>query len=103
MVRALGHHSPDRPVQVTPQGRSADRRGSGPRRLAATGTRDGDMAYAERGAGTPLLLIHGTLADHRWWAPQMEPLGRHYRVVAPSLRHYWPARWDGAGGGFTVA
>jgi pimeloyl-ACP methyl ester carboxylesterase len=62
-----------------------------------------DMAYVERGAGTPLLLIHGSLADHRWWAPQMEPLGRHHRVVAPSLRHYWPARWDGAGGGFTVA
>jgi esterase len=62
-----------------------------------------DMAYVEHGAGTPLLLIHGTLADHRWWAPQMEPLGRHYHVVAPSLRHHWPARWDGAGGGFTVA
>jgi esterase len=22
--------------------------------------------------------------------------------VAPSLRHYWPARWDGEGGDFTI-
>ena len=63
-----------------------------------------DMAYAEHGAGTPLLLVHGTLLDQRWWAPQMEPLGEHHRVVAPSLRHYWPALWDGAtGGDFTIA
>jgi pimeloyl-ACP methyl ester carboxylesterase len=62
-----------------------------------------DMAYVEHGAGTPLLLIHGTLLDQRWWAPQMEPLGERHRVVAPSLRHYWPAPWNGAGGGFSIA
>jgi pimeloyl-ACP methyl ester carboxylesterase len=62
-----------------------------------------DMAFAEHGAGTPLVLIHGTLADLRCWAAQMEPLGQRHRVVAPSLRHYWPARWDGTGGGFTMA
>ena len=39
----------------------------------------------EHGAGTPLLLVHGTLLDQRWWAPQMEPLGERYRVVAPSF------------------
>ncbi len=52
---------------------------------------DHHMAYAEHGTGTSLLLVHGTLLDQRYWAPQMEPLGRHHRVVAPSLRHYWPA------------
>ena len=62
-----------------------------------------DMAYAEHGAGTPLLLIHGTLLDQRYWAPQMEPLGERHRVVAPSLRHFWPARWDGTGDDFTIA
>jgi esterase len=35
-----------------------------------------DMPYAEHGSGTPLLLIHGTLLDQRYWAPQMETLGR---------------------------
>ncbi len=61
-----------------------------------------DMAYAEHGTGTPLLLIHGSLLDQRYWAPQMEALGRHHRVIALSLRHYWPERWDGAGEGFTI-
>src|SRR5690349_20225043 len=61
-----------------------------------------DMAYAEHGNGTPLLLIHGSLCDQRYWAPQMDALGQHYRVIAPSLRHYWPARWDGVGSDFTM-
>lgn len=61
-----------------------------------------DMAYAEQGTGTPLLLVHGSLLDLRYWAPQMEPLGQHYRMVALSLRRYWPERWDGSGGGFTI-
>ena len=60
------------------------------------------MAYAERGTGTPLVLVHGSLCDQRYWAPQMEPLGEHFRAVAPSLRHCWPARWDGAGDDFTI-
>ena len=61
-----------------------------------------DMPYAEHGSGTPLLLIHGTLLDQRYWAPQMETLGRHHRVIAPSLRHCWPARHEGSGDGFTI-
>ena len=63
-----------------------------------------DMAYAENGTGTgtPVVLVHGSLLDQRYWAPQMEPLGRHHRVVAPSLRHCWPARWDGVGDDFTM-
>ena len=60
------------------------------------------MAYAERGTGTPLLLVHGSLCDQRYWARQMGPLGKEYRIFAPSLRHCWPARWDGAGDDFTI-
>src|SRR5215210_5999302 len=60
------------------------------------------MAYAERGIGTPLVLVHGSLCDQRYWAPQMGPLGKEYRIFAPSLRHCWPARWDGAGDDFTI-
>lgn len=61
------------------------------------------MSYTEHGSGTPLLLIHGSLLDQRYWAPQIEFLGERHRVVAPSLRRYWPERWDGAGGNFTIA
>ena len=65
------------------------------------------MAYAEAGAGAPVVMLHGTLGDQRYWAPQMAPLGERFRAIAPSLRHYWPERWAGptaaAPSGFTIA
>jgi pimeloyl-ACP methyl ester carboxylesterase len=61
-----------------------------------------DMAYTEQGSGAPLVLIHGSLLDQRYWTPQMEVLGRQCRVVAVSLRHCWPERWDGVGNDFTM-
>ena len=61
-----------------------------------------DLAFVERGTGTPLLLIHGTLCDYRHWAGQMAPFGAHYRTIALSLRHCWPEHWDGEGDDFTV-
>jgi len=63
---------------------------------------DGDIAYLEQGSGTPLILIHGSLCDCRYWTPQMSALGRGYRVLSPSLRRYWPEQWDGAGDGFSL-
>jgi len=60
------------------------------------------MAFVERGAGAPLLLVHGTLCDYRQWTEQMAPFAAHYRTIALSLRHCWPERWDGAGDDFTV-
>lgn len=63
---------------------------------------DTDMAFVERGAGAPLLLVHGSFGDCRYWTLQMERLGAHCRVIAVSLRHCWPERWDGEGPGFTI-
>jgi pimeloyl-ACP methyl ester carboxylesterase len=62
-----------------------------------------DMAYVESGAGVPLLLVHGTLCDYRYWTLQMEPLARDRRVIAVSLRHCYPERRDGSGDDFTIA
>ena len=59
-----------------------------------------EMACVEEGSGPPLLLVHGALADLRFWAPQMAAFGRRHRAVAVSLRHHWPERWDGAGDGY---
>jgi len=60
-----------------------------------------DLAYAEEGSGDPVLLIHGTLGDQRSWAAQMAPLGARFRVLALSMRHCWPGRWE-EGGDFTI-
>jgi pimeloyl-ACP methyl ester carboxylesterase len=38
-------------------------------------------AYQVVGAGEPVVLIHGVGMDQRAWAPQIEALSAHYRVV----------------------
>jgi pimeloyl-ACP methyl ester carboxylesterase len=60
-----------------------------------------ELSYAESGAGDPLVLVHGTLGDQRYWAPQMATLGKHYRVLALSMRHCWPGVWTPEGD-FTI-
>src|SRR3546814_15105187 len=52
---------------------------------------DYPLAYTAAGAGVPLLLIHGSLCDYRYWRWQIPAFQQEYRVVAPSLRGYWPA------------
>jgi pimeloyl-ACP methyl ester carboxylesterase len=62
-----------------------------------------EMAYLEAGQGTPLVCIHGSLCDFRVWSPILGPLSRRHRVIALSLRHFFPHSWAGAGGRFTIA
>jgi len=45
-----------------------------------------------QGNGAPLLLVHGSLCDARYWLPQLPVFAQTRRVVAPSLRHYYPAQ-----------
>ena len=61
-----------------------------------------DMAYREMGSGPPLLLIHGALNDYRYWNDQFPAFSPTYRTIAVSLRHYYPEKWDGNGGGFSI-
>ncbi len=53
-------------------------------------TENGCFHYQDEGSGQPLLLIHGSLCDLRYWRWQLPELARHFRVLAPSLPHYWP-------------
>lgn len=66
---------------------------------------DHDLFWLESGGGTdtpPLLMIHGSLCDARYWAPQMAPLGAGRLAIAVSLRRCWPEAWDGQGEGYSV-
>ncbi len=60
------------------------------------------LSYTEYGSGAPIVLIHGSLCDCRYWKSQMAPLGRNARVMALSLRHYWPEQWHGEGESFSI-
>lgn len=63
---------------------------------------DYELTCQVAGRGAPLLLIHGSLCDYRYWQGQVEALSAFYRVIVPSLRHYFPEQWDGSGAGFTT-
>jgi pimeloyl-ACP methyl ester carboxylesterase len=61
-----------------------------------------DMAYIEVGQGETLVCVHGSLSDFRVWSSVLGPLSQRHRVVAVSLRRFFPEHWDGVGGGFTI-
>jgi esterase len=60
------------------------------------------MAFLESGTGEPVVLVHGAGTDYRTWAQQMASPPRGFRLIAVSLRHYYPERWDGKGDKFSV-
>lgn len=50
-------------------------------------SRDGTpIAYWRSGSGPPLLLVHGTSADHRRWAPITPRFGEHFAVYTIDRR-----------------
>ncbi|MCY1392912.1 2-succinyl-6-hydroxy-2,4-cyclohexadiene-1-carboxylate synthase [compost metagenome] len=61
-----------------------------------------ELACLDEGEGVPLVLVHGSLCDYRYWQWQMRGLGQDYRLIVPSLRHYYPEAWDGRGGDFST-
>lgn len=61
------------------------------------------MAYREDGGGTPLILVHGSLNDYRYWNSQIRVFAEQYHVFVVSLRHYFPERWNGEGDDFSIA
>jgi esterase len=62
-----------------------------------------DMAYLEVGNGPPLICVHGTLGDFRTWSAVLGPLSRQRRVIAVSLRRFFPEHWDGVGDDYLMS
>jgi non-heme chloroperoxidase len=48
------------------------------------------LAYIEKGAGEPVVFIHGALSDFRTWLGQMEAFSENYRAVSYSRRFHQP-------------
>ncbi|MEX0613285.1 MAG: alpha/beta fold hydrolase [Pirellulales bacterium] len=47
-----------------------------------------ELAYTDRGAGPPVLLVHGFPLDHTMWSAQIDVLADRCRVIAPDLRGF---------------
>jgi pimeloyl-ACP methyl ester carboxylesterase len=64
---------------------------------------DYDMAYLDIDHGPPLVCVHGSMCDFRIWSAVLGPLTRKHRVIAVSLRHFFPEHWDGVGDSYSIA
>lgn len=51
---------------------------------------DIELHYQIHGIGTPLILIHGSLADLRYWKEQTAFLKDHFQVITYSRRYNYP-------------
>jgi pimeloyl-ACP methyl ester carboxylesterase len=49
-----------------------------------------ELHYVERGKGTAVLFVHGTLGDYSAWDAQPGPFAEAYCAVAYSRRYNYP-------------
>jgi pimeloyl-ACP methyl ester carboxylesterase len=49
------------------------------------------VPYVARGSGDPIIFVHGSLCDYRYWNSQTDFLLKQFLCVSVSLSHYWPA------------
>jgi pimeloyl-ACP methyl ester carboxylesterase len=64
-----------------------------PHFTARDGTR---IAFRDRGAGRPIVLLHGMMA-HGGFFPKQEALADNFRLIAIDLRGHGESRGDGSG------
>ncbi len=48
------------------------------------------LAYREQGEGEPVVFVHGSASDVRWWDQQLPTIGMSYRAIAYSRRYARP-------------
>lgn len=59
------------------------------------------IPYVASGSGEPLLFVHGSLCDYRYWNSQTDALSPHFSCFSVSLSHYWPLDEAGVQGAFS--
>ena len=49
-----------------------------------------NLFYAEKGAGEPVVFVHGIPTDYRAWDSQLDSFSEHYRAMSYSRRYAYP-------------
>ena len=53
-----------------------------------------DLAFDDRGAGPPLVVLHGLFGAKRNWSSIAKALAPHHRVLTVDLRNHGASPWD---------
>lgn len=61
-----------------------------------------ELAYVDQGVGTPVVFVHGAIADYRYWEPQRDAIAQQYRFIAYSMRYHEPNRWHDDGAQYSI-
>ena len=57
---------------------------------AAIRVGDAELHWSAAGSGTPVVFVHGGLADLRYWAPHLPAFGSRWRAISYSRRYAHP-------------
>lgn len=60
--------------------------------MSSTGASSQRLYFTERGAGPPLLLVHGLMVSGDMFAPVMDRFATNHRVIVPDLRGHGRSR-----------
>ena len=64
------------------------------RQLRANGT---ELSYVEQGKGSPVVFVHGAVADLRFWEPQRDAFSKRHRFISYSYRYHGTSPWPDEG------
>jgi pimeloyl-ACP methyl ester carboxylesterase len=48
------------------------------------------LHYVEKGSGTPVVFVHGSLSDYEYWQDQIDAFSKQYRAISYSRRYNYP-------------
>jgi pimeloyl-ACP methyl ester carboxylesterase len=71
--------------------------------MAKVNVRGATLEYSERGQGEPLVLVHGSVSDHRTWDHLVDEFAQRYRTINYSRRFHWPNEPIPAGVDYSMA
>ena len=61
------------------------------------------LSYLEQGTGTPVVFVHGSFADLRFWEPQRQAIAQQYRFIAYTRRYHGTTPWADEGENYSAA
>ena len=64
------------------------------RQMRANGV---DLSYVEQGQGAPVVFVHGSATDLRYWELQRTEFAKQYRFIAYTYRYHGTGPWPDEG------